>query len=142
MPSFRLVVPASPESVGEVRSAVADVASRAGISNIWAVKTCLSEAVTNAILHGYDGGPDGHISIATAVPEPGVLRVTVEDDGEFRPRSDSPGLGLGLPLIAKYATTVDLTSRPEGGTVLLLEFAETEMSSRADAGQNLNISAR
>ena len=37
------------------------------------------------------------------------------------PRADSPGLGLGLPLIAQLATHVDITS--ERGTTVLMGFA-------------------
>lgn len=131
MPSFRLQVPALPESIREVRDAVADIAEQAGISNPWTVQICISEAITNAIVHAYKGGPEGHVDIATAVPQRGTLRVTVADRGiGFQRRAESTGLGLGLPLIAKLATRVDMHSGEYGGTVVFMEFDEDELRSR------------
>jgi serine/threonine-protein kinase RsbW len=134
VPSYRLRVSASPESIGQVRDAVAELARRAGISDVWAVKMCLSEAVTNAIVHAYGEDPNQDIDIATAIPEPGTLRVTVSDAGNGFLRSrESAGLGLGLPLVAKLSTLVDIKSRSGGGTVLFMEFNEAEMALRRDA---------
>jgi anti-sigma regulatory factor (Ser/Thr protein kinase) len=39
------------------------------------------------------------------------------------PRPDSPGLGLGLPLLAALTERFEVQSRPGGGTRLCLFFA-------------------
>jgi anti-sigma regulatory factor (Ser/Thr protein kinase) len=39
------------------------------------------------------------------------------------PRLDSPGLGLGLPILAKVADEVSLRSRERGGTEVAMRFS-------------------
>src|ERR687884_2310867 len=65
---------------------------------------CVTEAVTNAVLHAYRNtySPGGIRVRAECGPE--RISVTVRDHGMgLAPRLDSPGLGLGLPLIAQMA---------------------------------------
>ena len=58
------------------------------------------------------------------------LRVTIADHGRgMRPRSDSPGLGLGMPLISSLATGFEIADSDgdgdgdgDGGTVLRMSF--------------------
>ena len=38
------------------------------------------------------------------------------------PRLNSPGLGVGLPLIAGTADTLDIGNSPRGGTLLRMSF--------------------
>jgi anti-sigma regulatory factor (Ser/Thr protein kinase) len=38
------------------------------------------------------------------------------------PRSDSPGLGVGLPLVAKLAQRFRVETRPTGGTAVSMIF--------------------
>jgi serine/threonine-protein kinase RsbW/stage II sporulation protein AB (anti-sigma F factor) len=55
------------------------------------------------------------------------LAVAVIDEGQgFGPRADSPGLGLGMPVIASLTATLSVaaansSSRP--GTIVLMGFA-------------------
>ena len=44
-----------------------------------------------------------------------------DEGGGMLPRPDSPGLGLGLPLIVELATSVDIDSTG-GGTRVAMEF--------------------
>jgi serine/threonine-protein kinase RsbW len=49
--------------------------------------------------------------------------MTVQDEGAgIVPRPDSPGLGLGFPLIATVSDRFDVRSRPSGGTQLCVWF--------------------
>jgi serine/threonine-protein kinase RsbW len=60
-----------------------------------------------------------------------ILRVVVVDQGRgILPRADSPGLGLGLPLIATLAESLELGT----GTN---EETEVRMSFRLDAAEDL-----
>jgi anti-sigma regulatory factor (Ser/Thr protein kinase) len=43
----------------------------------------------------------------------------------MQPRPDSPGLGLGLPLISSLTRRFDVEQRPEGGARLTLWFDRT-----------------
>jgi signal transduction histidine kinase len=40
----------------------------------------------------------------------------------MRPRPDSPGAGLGLPIVAALAERMEVEGRPGGGTRLTMTF--------------------
>jgi anti-sigma regulatory factor (Ser/Thr protein kinase) len=87
-----------------------------------AVEVAVSEAVSNAVVHAYREAREPGRIVIRARFAAARLRVEISDRGlGMRPRADSPGLGLGLPLIAQLATHVDITS--EDGTTVLMEFA-------------------
>ena len=117
--------PARPEHVSDARRFVTDVAAHAGMPApvLDAVRLAVSEAVANAVLHGYRHGPRGSVTVRTEARNES-LRVVVCDDGcGMSPRSDSPGAGLGLPLIAEVADTLSVANADGGGTELCMEFA-------------------
>jgi hypothetical protein len=52
------------------------------------------------------------------------LRVNVRDDGMgFVPRADSPGLSLGLPMIATLTSSMAIQDTPSGGTEVCMGFS-------------------
>jgi serine/threonine-protein kinase RsbW/stage II sporulation protein AB (anti-sigma F factor) len=64
------------------------------------------------------------------------LAVVVRDHGRgMTPRADSPGLGVGLPLIASLAETLELTNGADGGTEVRMTFAtsDPDLDGAADA---------
>jgi serine/threonine-protein kinase RsbW len=87
------------------------------------IALALSEACTNAVLHAYRGGDVGEFKVAVGSDDDSV-RVLVTDFGcGMRPRSDSPGLGLGLPLIAHVAESMQLLRcGNRQGTTLCMAF--------------------
>ena len=44
------------------------------------IKTVVSEAVTNAIIHGYESDPNGIVYISVTL-EDGYVEVTIKDEG-------------------------------------------------------------
>ncbi len=89
------------------------------------VGLAVSEALTNAVLHsGMSAEQDGIVlELACDGPE---LIVAVRDHGRgLRPRPDSPGMGLGLPIIASLADRVQIRRPPDGGTELSMVFLLT-----------------
>jgi len=88
-----------------------------------AIALCVSEAVTNAIVHAYrhsDGS--GVIEVEAHRPN-GYVCIYVRDQGcGMRPRVDSPGLGLGLPLISQAAAGLEFRPRAKGGTEVVMRF--------------------
>ena len=53
-----------------------------------------------------------------------TLVLSVADHGlGMAPRTDSPGLGLGLPLVGRIAERVDIVAPAEGGTQVRMSFA-------------------
>lgn len=117
--------PASPEHVGSARRVVSAVARKAGVEDpvLDAVRLAVSEAVSNVIVHGYRQTGSGAFTVAVE-QEDDELRVTVRDQGcGMQPRADSPGAGLGLPLIANLADSFSVTAPPGGGTEVCMTFA-------------------
>lgn len=88
-----------------------------------AIALAASEAITNAVIHAYVGMTPGTVSVEATVAGD-RMHVTISDDGSgMKPRSDSPGLGLGLPTIAHVAASVSIAPGPAGrGTTVCLEF--------------------
>jgi serine/threonine-protein kinase RsbW len=118
--------PALPTTVAAARAAAVEFAAAvgAGPAALAAIKLAVSEAVTNAVMHAYRGlerpGPVALI----AGRAPGGIRIEVVDRGiGMVPRADSPGSGLGLPLIAQMADALEIEHGERGGTCLRMRFA-------------------
>lgn len=114
--------PAVPAAAYAVRTEMADLARACGLDDgrVDDVRLAVSEAVTNAIIHAYRNSPrqaEGTIT-AEASTVDDELRIVIADNGSgMAPRADSPGLGMGLPLIASVALRVDLVSEGAGTEV-------------------------
>ena len=131
-PDLELTLPARPENVAVARHAIGGFADVVEMPDqtLADVKLAVTEACTNVVVHAYPDG-DGPMGLRASVDE-GTLRVVVLDYGRgILPRADSPGLGLGLPLIATLAESLEL------GTGINDE-TEVRMSFRLDAaGEDL-----
>jgi anti-sigma regulatory factor (Ser/Thr protein kinase) len=117
--------PARPEHVGAARRAVWDAAARAGAQEPVreAARLAVSEAVSNVVVHSYRDSTNGGCFTLEVEWGGDELRVVVRDEGcGMTPRMDSPGAGLGLPLIASLADTFSVTAPPGGGTELCMTF--------------------
>lgn len=125
-PSFAHDLPASPASVPAARRAASALAEAAGAGpeHVARVALAVSEAVTNVVLHAYPPNAEpGGVYVAGCAPVTAELCLEVRDTGlGIRPRPDSPGLGLGLPLISQSADQVEFEHAPRGGTTLRMTF--------------------
>src|SRR5829696_7056831 len=121
--AFGRTVPAVPENVASLRHAVVDLAMRNDASD--AVQTDLAlavgEACANVVVHAYPPGDVGPLILHAEVVKGTEIIIVVCDQGQgMTPRPDSPGLGLGLPLIANLADRLEIQDGPDGvGTELL-----------------------
>lgn len=119
-------LPAVPESVPELRGALVDFARRAGASPLVLdqIRLAISEAVTNVVIHAYVGAPaPGPVRVAARVEDAAVDIVVADEGRGMVPRLDSPGLGLGLALIAHAADNLDVHDGDPVGTQLRMTFA-------------------
>jgi anti-sigma regulatory factor (Ser/Thr protein kinase) len=120
-------LPARAENIAPLRRAVVAYAGSNGASERQRedIALAVSEALSNAVLHAYVGhdGP-GDVGVDAWVDEH-ALRVVICDEGVgMLPRPDSPGLGLGLSLIARMTEHLEIESpdaRP--GMRLRMTFA-------------------
>jgi stage II sporulation protein AB (anti-sigma F factor) len=117
--------PASAEHVGAARRAASVAARRAGAEAdvLDAVRLAVSEAVSNVVVHGYRQTPDAGNFTVSVEWDLDLLWVIVRDNGcGMRPRTDSPGAGLGLPLIANVTDSFSVSELPDGGTEVCMTF--------------------
>ena len=125
MLALRRSYPATAESLPLARRAVAQCAGQlaGGDLSTEAIALAVTEACSNVVVHAYrDHARAGQMTVSLERSDD-CLRVYVADDGiGMAPRPDSPGLGLGLPLISQLADGLELRSRPEGGTELCMRF--------------------
>jgi serine/threonine-protein kinase RsbW len=119
------VYPAQPTRGAEIRRDVANVAAIFGADEtvLLRINLAVSEAATNAILHAYRGDPaEGNVRVLVQHADE-FLDVCICDTGVgMSPRADSPGLGLGLGLMAHEAHRCEIKSSPTGGTEVVLRF--------------------
>ena len=124
--AFGRTVPAVAENVASLRHAIVDLAQTAGADE--PVRTDLAlavgEACANVVVHAYPPGDIGPLIVQAAVVDERELVVTVVDQGQgMTPRPDSPGLGLGLPLIANLSDRLEIQDGPDGvGTQVEMVF--------------------
>jgi serine/threonine-protein kinase RsbW/stage II sporulation protein AB (anti-sigma F factor) len=126
-PQHRLdvAVPAEAIRLAEVRAAVRQFLDRVGAAEPeqQSVVLAVSEAANNVVTHAYrDRDVAGELRVQAHV-EADRLAVLVADDGQgVAPRPDSPGAGLGMPLMATLAESLSVTHTDSGGTCVILNF--------------------
>jgi anti-sigma regulatory factor (Ser/Thr protein kinase) len=87
------------------------------------VELAVSEAVSNVVMHAYKGRDEHGDARITVRAIGGEVEVVVADTGiGMGPRPDSPGLGVGLPLIEGLTEHYDARPAPGGGTELHMRF--------------------
>jgi serine/threonine-protein kinase RsbW len=122
---LELTLPATAENVMVVRQAVAGLGEALNLagSRIADLKTVVTEACNNVVLHAYDGQPGPlHVS---AEPRQAELEVQVADEGHgFRPRANQgeASLGLGLPLIAALSDSFEIRGGAGQGSRTTIRF--------------------
>jgi anti-sigma regulatory factor (Ser/Thr protein kinase) len=126
MARFHEEEPAVPASVGVLRHGVAEYLHDLGAGDdiVASVQLALSEAITNAIVHGFVDRPEPGTLKVSAYTEDGGLCVVVTDDGSgMKPRTDSPGIGVGLPLMTQLTESLEFRESEGGGTEVAMRFA-------------------
>ncbi len=95
------------------------------------IKTVVSEAVTNAIIHGYDECPDGMIYIEAKIDD-GIVELVIKDDGAgipdiekarqplFTTKPELERSGMGFTIMENFVDEIDIKSEPGKGTVIRL----------------------
>ncbi|HET8862891.1 MAG TPA: ATP-binding protein [Solirubrobacterales bacterium] len=118
-----MVLPAKSENVAVIRHALAGLAEEIGMDEpgLADLKTVVTEACMNVVVHAYQGQP-GPLSVE-AKPDTDGLTVTVRDEGVgIRPQADSDrdSLRLGLSLIAALSSSFSIAGGLDRGTEITM----------------------
>lgn len=130
----------SAKSVNEAfaRTAVAAFASQLdpSIAIIADIKTVVSEAVTNAIVHAYAGRDDREacrVYISCKLSESGRLTVKIKDKGRgiedieaamqplYTTDAEGERSGMGFTIMQSFTDRIKVVSKPNKGTSVTLE---------------------
>lgn len=101
------------------------------IEELGDIKTAVSEAVTNSIVHGYKESK-GRIYITAAIFENGKVQIKIRDRGcgieniaqAMEPLFTTSGgerAGLGFAVMESFTDKVKVSSKPGKGTTVVLE---------------------
>lgn len=126
--------PAEAALVADARRAVTARAVELGADEEVArdIALATSEAVTNVVVHAFVGRDPGMMRVVVE-PDDDAIVVRVIDDGRgLVPRSDSPGIGLGLPTIGQLTESFDIRDGlGERGTEVRMVFRAPGVRARA-----------
>lgn len=125
---MELVFDSKSENEGFARVAVAAFMTQLDptLEEVSDVKTAVSEAVTNCIIHGYENNP-GKIRIFCGIKEKS-LYINVEDDGIgienikiameplFTTKPDQDRSGMGFAFMEAFMDEITVESNPGKGT--------------------------
>jgi serine/threonine-protein kinase RsbW len=108
-PDLEITLPARAENVAVVRHAVGGLGEVLQVDDqtLSDIKLAVTEACTNVVVHAYPEG-EGPMGLRASIDERRLYLVVLDRGRGIVPRPDSPGLGLGLPLIATLAESLEL----------------------------------
>nr|WP_248925358.1 anti-sigma F factor [Paenibacillus hamazuiensis] len=96
------------------------------------IKTVVSEAVTNCIIHGYDNSPNGIVYISAEIDEDTVV-ISIEDRGAgiadveqakqplFTSKPELERSGMGFTIMENFMDEVEITSAVGVGTKVTMK---------------------
>jgi len=128
---IKLEFPSIPGNVRLARIAVAAFASELDydVSVLEEIKVAVSEAVTNAVIHGYQKDPQGIVTLTASLYD-SCLEIVVEDKGkgidnleqalEPGEGTDPERMGLGFVFMRTFMDELEVTSEPDQGTKVIM----------------------
>jgi serine/threonine-protein kinase RsbW len=126
--ALHLNMPALPENLALVRAAVGERAEAYGVSSplVADLKTVVSEACANVVVHAYVGAPDPGPLEVEMTRDTAKVKVVVRDRGVgIRPQAKTvrTSLKMGLLLIGAISNSFQLRSARDRGTELSMVLA-------------------
>ncbi|WHX47430.1 anti-sigma F factor [Paenibacillus woosongensis] len=96
------------------------------------LKTVVSEAVTNCIIHGYDNDPEGIVTISAQI-EGDTVTLVIEDKGRgiedvelakqplYTSKPELERSGMGFTIMENFMDEFDVVSEMGGGTSIRMK---------------------
>ena len=145
--TMKLEFPAISENEPFARGVVAAFCLRLNptLDELSDVKTAVSEAVTNCIVHAY-AGAEGYVTLVCEA-EKDMLHIEITDRGKgiedvaravepfFTTREDEERSGMGFTIMQTFMTSFSVRSKPGEGTTVSMtkRFEGAERERAADA---------
>ena len=98
------------------------------------IKTVVSEAVTNCIIHGYENDPAGEVFISVSY-EDNIIELSIKDLGKgiddiemareplFTSKPELERSGMGFTIMENFMDDISIISQPGEGTEIRLRKA-------------------
>ncbi|MBO4472794.1 MAG: anti-sigma F factor [Clostridia bacterium] len=129
----RMVLPAEVGNEGFARAAVAAFCAPLcpTVEQINDIKTAVSEAVTNAIVHAYPE-KKGEITVEVVIYDDKMVSIRVSDEGIgmanvdearkpfYTTKSANEHSGMGFTIMEAFMDAIDVASELGGGTILTM----------------------
>ncbi|WP_028589048.1 anti-sigma F factor [Paenibacillus massiliensis] len=96
------------------------------------LKTVVSEAVTNSIIHGYNSNPEGIVTIKAAI-DSDVVTIIIEDSGLgiedlelaqqplYTSKPELERSGMGFTIMENFMDEFEVVSQPGTGTTIRMK---------------------
>ncbi len=133
---MQIKLPALSVNEGMARAAVAAFMTQLdpGVTEVADIKCAVSEAVTNAIVHGYRDQTEGvgYITLNVSLLEGRVIKIEIKDKGCGIPdvgqarqplyTTDAAGerSGMGFTVMESFTDYLRVTSKPGKGTTVIM----------------------
>lgn len=120
-----MTLPARPENVAMVRHVLGALGEGLAVPAevLHDIRLAVSEACANVVVHAYRES-EGLLEVGVSPRTDRMLEIVVRDHGcGMGPRADSPGLGVGLPLIAALTSELEIGTAEDGATEVRMLFA-------------------
>jgi stage II sporulation protein AB (anti-sigma F factor) len=97
------------------------------------IKTVVSEAVTNAIIHGYNNNAEGIVHIDVTLHDNGMVELIIKDDGVgiddvneatqplYTTKPELERSGMGFTIMENFMDEINVVSAPLAGTTVYLK---------------------
>ncbi|MCO7176643.1 anti-sigma F factor [Sporolactobacillus kofuensis] len=95
------------------------------------IKTVVSEAVTNCIIHGYENSGEGKVELNTII-EDGMVTLTIHDDGVgiknieqakqplYTSKPELERSGMGFTIMENFMDHITIVTKEGKGTTLIM----------------------
>ena len=103
------------------------------VDEIMEIKTLVAEAVTNAIIHGYEGNPEGMVKLEIGYEQNNLITLIISDTGEgiedveqamqplFTTKENLERSGMGMSIMDTFSDSFDVISQPKEGTTIVIQ---------------------
>jgi len=97
------------------------------------IKTAVSEAVTNSIVHGYGNNKSGQIQLYACYYDDNSIKITIKDKGRgiediqkamkplFTTDESGERSGMGFSIMQSFMDKIKVISKPGKGTTVIFE---------------------